>query len=127
MSCSTIASTKEKLDYLNQKIDNVKEYSEAKLVELEKKGDKTEQDLAAVGIKLDADDDGKITKEEAIDAAKEVARGALTDGEKRKLLTDPDFWVGLGAAVVTSITAVVAASKRRRKKEAVQPGEGAQV
>ena len=128
MSCSTISKTKKKLDYLNMKIDEVKEFSEEKLVELEVKADKTEADLAAVGIQLDTDGDGKVTKEEAIEAAKEVVKGSLTDKDKRSLLTDTDFWIGLGGAVVTSIGAVVAASKRRRKKELeVKAGTGAQV
>lgn len=123
----TLASTKEKLDFLNQKIDGVKEYSQDKLAELETKAEKTETDLANVGIKLDANDDGKVTKEEAFSAAKDVATGAITDSDKRALLTDPDFWVGLGGAVVVSIGAVVKMSKDRRKKVVVQPGEGAQV
>ena len=120
MSCSTISKTKEKLDFLNQKIDTVKEYSEAKLVELEKKADKTEADLAGVGIKLDENDDGKVTKEEAIAAAKEVARGALTDSEKRKMLTDSEFWGGLAAAIATPLLAAIGLSKRRRKNAEIE-------
>jgi len=118
MSCSTISKTKEKLDYLNQKIDNVRDYTDQQLVKLEEKAEKTESDLADVGITLDTDLDGKVSKEEAMAAAKDVVTGALTDSGKRKLLTDPEFWVGLGGAVVVSITAVVKASQRRRKKAA---------
>lgn len=119
MSCSTIRRTQEKLDYLNQKVDNLRDYSDTQLAALEVKAAKTDQDLADVGITLDANADGKVSLDEAKAAATEVAKGALTDAGKRSLFLSSEFWLGLGGAVVTSIGAVVAASRKRRNKAKV--------
>ena len=120
MSCSTISKTKEKLDYLNAKIDKVVEESEEKLLEWEKKGKATEAKLASVGIALDADGDGVVSFSEAKEASTALARGSISNPRKRELLMDPTYWSGLVGAVAS----VVLMSRRRRTKAKIQELEG---
>ncbi len=116
----SIKDAKMKWDFLSDKIDRgiseVKLYTAETLAEMKQKATEAESNLAALGIILDVDRDGKVTKDEAIGAIKDLATGSVTDGNKRRLLFDPDLWVGVAGAVVTSFGAAVVTSRNRRTK-----------
>lgn len=118
--CKTIESARsigDKLSFLNQKIDNVKEYSEEKIADLEVKKAAFEQQVGH-----------EITKDNAKDTVKEV----VANPSLWPLLTNPDFWgvIGLSLAGLFGAKKVGGATIKKLHKtgrEMVGPGEGPQV
>lgn len=83
--------TKDKLAQVDTTIESVKEKYDTKIAEIEaKQAEDVEELEAALGHKLDADGDDKVSLQEAKQAYLDLAAGAVTDPAKREALMDPN-------------------------------------
>ena len=105
--CGTITKTQDIVSFVHQQkkelealVEKGQEEVDKRLDAIEADAAKTEADLANVGVTLDANGDGKIEFGEGAEAIRELAKGSITDGGKRDLLTNPDTYKGIGAAVL---------------------------
>lgn len=117
-----------------RKADEILAWTQEKITRLDGKIDEVSSNLAETRAESealvgawDADGDGVFSKEEAKRVVKEMAKGALTDPEKRRLLFDPDLWGALAASVTTIGAGILAKKKLDSRKAAHEARREAQI
>ncbi len=113
-SCATMQKADDVLVWVQEKQKIVDEKFNAfdkKLEDIKKAQDERVAKYESVIGAFDENGDGKVTTIEAADAIKRTTIGAITDPEKRKLLTDPEFWTAIALSVAGVYTGKKAALK----------------
>lgn len=93
--CASMQKAEDILAWTQGKIDQV----DAKIAQVKADQDSRVAKIEAITGTLDKNLDGKVSIAEAKQIVTETVQGAIADPSKRKLLTDPEFWLGLSGAI----------------------------